>query len=196
MPPVDAREAARVVEATLEGAIALHQRVRGMDLRPVVAAADAVRGAFAAGGKVLAFGNGGSASDAQHFASELVGRFERTRPAMAAVALTADSSVLTSVANDQTYEQVFARQVEGLGRPGDVAFGISTSGGSRNVLVALETARSRRLRTVALTGRDGGPVGRAAEIHINVPDDSAARVQEVHRTLIHAICRIVEAALD
>ncbi len=196
MQRVDAREAAQVVEATLEGAIALHQHMRGLDLSPVVAAAGAVAGALAAGGKVLTFGNGGSAADAQHLATELVGRFERERQAMAVVALTADSSVLTSVANDETYERVFARQVEGLGRAGDVAFGISTSGGSRNVLAALEAARTRQLRTVALTGRDGGPVGRAADIHINVPDDSAARVQEVHRTLIHAICRIVEAALD
>lgn len=196
MQRVDARAATRVVEATLDGAIALHQRMRGLDLTPVVEAAGAVAGAFAAGGKVLAFGNGGSAADAQHLATELVGRFERDRSALAVVALTADSSVLTSVANDETYERVFARQVEGLGRAGDVAFGISTSGGSRNVLAALEAARARHLRTVALTGRDGGPVGRVADIHINVPDDSAARVQEVHRTLIHALCRIVEAALD
>jgi D-sedoheptulose 7-phosphate isomerase len=195
MERVDAREGMRVVEATIDGAIALHQRVRGLDLTPVVEAAEAMAGAFAAGGKVLAFGNGGSAADAQHLATELVGRFERDRPAMAVLALTADSSVLTSVANDETYERVFARQVEGLGRAGDVAFGISTSGGSRNVVAALEAARARRLRTVALTGRDGGPAGRMADIHINVPDDSAARVQEVHRTLIHAICRIVEAAL-
>ena len=196
MPALDARAATQVVEAALEDTIALHQRMRGLDLSPVVRAAEAVSAACAAGGKVLIFGNGGSAGDAEHLAAELVGRFERQRRALAAVALTADSSVVTSVANDETFERVFARQVEGLGQPGDVAFAISTSGRSRNVLAAIEAARARRLSTVALTGRDGGPVGRAADIHINVPDDSAARVQEVHRTLIHAICRIVEASLD
>ena len=188
-------EATHVVEATLEAAIALHERVRRLDLSPVVKAAEAIREAYAAGAKVLVFGNGGSATEAQHLASELVGRFERQRPALPAIALTADSSVLTSVANDETFERVFARQLEGLGRAGDVALGISTSGRSRNVLAALEAARVRQMRTVALTGGDGGPVGRAVDVHINVPDDSAARVQEVHRTLIHAICRIVEEAI-
>ena len=188
----EARSAARVVEEALEAAIALHQKVRAGDLEPVAAAAAAVAGACAAGGKVLVFGNGGSAADAQHFAAELVGRFERKRQGLAALALTADSSVLTSVANDDGFERVFARQIDALGRPGDVAFAISTSGESPNVLAGLQAAAARRLRTVALTGRGGGRLGAAAEIHVNVPDDSAARVQEVHRTLIHAICRIVE----
>ena len=146
------------------------------------------------GGKVLVFGNGGSAADAQHLAAELVGRFERDRPGLAAVALTSDTSVLTSVANDGGFARVFARQIEALGRPGDVAFAISTSGESANVVEGMRTAATRGLRTVALTGRAGGALGAAAEIHINVPDDSAARVQEVHITLIHAICRIVEAS--
>lgn len=196
MQSVDAGAATRVIEAALDAAVALHQQVRRLDLQPVVRAAEAMCEAYASGGKVLAFGNGGSAADALHLAAELVGRFERPRAALAAVALTADTSVLTSVGNDETFERVFARQIEGLGRPGDVAFAISTSGASPNVLAGLEAARRLRLRTIALTGRDGGPVGRAAEVHVNVPDDSAARVQEVHRTLIHAICRIVEAAHD
>ena len=193
--PPDARGATRVVEAALDAAVALHQRMRGLDLTPVVEAVAAIREAHAAGGKVLAFGNGGSATDAQHLAAELVGRFERQRPALAALALTTDAAVLTSVSNDETFDRVFARQVEGLGRAWDVAFAISTSGESRNVVAGLEAARRRQLRTVALTGRAGGTVGTLAEIHINVPDDSAARVQEVHRTLIHAICRIVEMGL-
>lgn len=195
MPTLDGREAARLVEAALDDTIALHQQVRGLDLTPVVRAADAICASYAAGGKVLAFGNGGSASDAQHLAAELIGRFERQRAAFAAVALTSDACVVTSVANDEMFERVFARQVEGLGRPEDVAFGISTSGVSPNVLSALDAARSRGLTTVALTGRDGGAVGRAADIHVNVPDGSTARVQEVHRTLIHAICRIVEGRM-
>jgi D-sedoheptulose 7-phosphate isomerase len=190
----EAGGAAKVIESALDAAIALHRRVRDRDLSPVVKAAETIRAAFAAGGKVLTFGNGGSAADAQHLAAELVGRFERTRAAFAAVALTADTSVLTSVANDEGFSQVFARQIEGLGNPGDVAVAISTSGESANVLEALRVATLRGMRTIALTGREGGPVGAAAEIHVNVPDDSAARVQEVHRTLIHGICRMVEGS--
>ena len=113
---------------------------------------------------------------------------------MAAVALTTDTSVLTSVANDFSFAQVFVRQIEALGQPGDVAFGISTSGMSVNVEAALQTARSRGLRTIALTGRDGGRVGQVAEIHVNVPGESAPRVQEVHRTLLHVLCELVETA--
>ena len=113
---------------------------------------------------------------------------------MAALALTTDTSVLTSIANDYAFDKVFARQVEALGKPGDVVLGISTSGGSANVMAALAAARRLGLRTIALTGCDGGEVGRAAEIHVNVPSPSTARVQEVHRTLLHAICELVEDA--
>jgi phosphoheptose isomerase len=181
-----------VVGRTLDQAIALHQRVRGLDLTPVVRAAMAIVESLGTGGRVLTFGNGGSAADAQHLAAELVGRFQKERSGLAAMALTADTSVLTSLANDFGFERVFSRQLEALARPGDVAFAISTSGQAPNVIAGLQAARSRNLRTIALTGRDGGEAGRLAEIHINVPDDATARVQEVHRTLIHAICEIVE----
>jgi D-sedoheptulose 7-phosphate isomerase len=194
--PIDAREAARTVERVLDEAIAVHQRVRQGGTALVVQAAELMTKALAGGGKVLVFGNGGSASDAQHFASELVGRFQRDRAGLAAVALTADSSIVTSVANDYGFERVFARQLEALGRPGDVAIGISTSGTSANVLTALSAARQRGLRTVALTGRDGGAIGDAADVHLNVPDECTARVQEAHRTLIHALCEIVEGAVE
>ena len=140
------------------------------------------------------FGNGGSAADAQHFAAELVGRFERDCPGMAAVALTTDACVLTSVANDYGFERIFARQVEALGRAGDVAVAISTSGGSANVIEAVREAVSRGLHTVALTGRDGGALGGMVQVHINVPHDTTCRIQEVHMTLLHAICEIVERA--
>ena len=183
------------VDAALAETIALHDQVRRGDLAPVLEAARAVTSAIAAGGKLLVFGNGGSASDAQHVAAELVGRFQRERAAMAAVALTTDTSILTAIANDYDFGRVFSRQVEALGNPGDVALGISTSGGSPNVIAALAAAKSRGLRTIALTGRDGGEVGRAADIHINVPSPSTARVQEVHRTLLHVICDLVESAL-
>ena len=160
--------------------------------RQIVEAAILISDCLAAGGKLLLFGNGGSAADAQHLAAEFVGRFVVERPGLAAIALTTDSSILTAVANDYGFEQVFARHVNALGVAGDVAFAISTSGASPNVLAALEAARARGLRTIALTGRDGGEAGRLAEVHINVPDDCTARVQEVHITLIHAICEIVE----
>jgi phosphoheptose isomerase len=130
--------------------------------------------------------------DDMEYAAELVGRFEREREAMAAIALTTDASVMTSVANDYSFDRVFARQVEGLGRKGDIAMGISTSGASANVVAGLVAARALGLETIALTGGDGGAVGRAAAVHINVPSDSAARVQEVHRTLLHVICDLVE----
>ena len=180
------------IDKVLEAAITLHERVRRMELAPVARAAQVIIEAFGGGGRLFVFGNGGSAADAQHMAAEMVGRFAKERRGLAAIALTTDASVLTSVANDYSFDRVFARQLEALGRPGDVAFGISTSGSSANVLKGLDAARARRLRTIALTGRDGGAIGAAAETHINVPDASTARVQEVHRTLIHAICELVE----
>jgi phosphoheptose isomerase len=189
---LDAREATRVVEAALDASIALHQQVRSLDLSAVVKAAEAVIDCYGRGGKVLVFGNGGSAADAQHFAAELVGRFERDRAGMAALALTTDTCALTSVANDYGFERIFARQIEALGRAGDVAIAISTSGASPNVIAGLREAASRGLRTVALTGRNGGALGAMAEVHINVPHDTTCRVQEVHTTLLHAICGIVE----
>jgi phosphoheptose isomerase len=176
--------------------IALHEQVRQGDLQPIVAAASAIVAALGGGGKLLVFGNGGSAADAQHVAAELVGRFHRQRPALAAIALTTDTSVLTSLANDDAFDRVFARQVEALGRPGDVVLAISTSGASANVVTALAVSRRLGLRTIALTGRDGGEAGRAAEIHVNVPSASTARVQEVHRTLLHVICELVEDAFS
>jgi len=187
----DARER---FEAALRDTIALHERAAGQPV-PVLEAAAAIVASLRGGGTLLLFGNGGSASDAQHVAAELVGRFLHQRAALAAVALTADTSVLTSIGNDEGYDRVFARQVEALGRAGDVALGISTSGGSSNVIAALEVARARRLQTIALTGGDGGAVGRAAAIHVNVPSAETPRVQEVHRTLLHVICDIVESSL-
>jgi phosphoheptose isomerase len=184
-------DAARV-RGIIDATIALHEKVGRGDVAPVVRAAAVVRAAHQAGAKLLIFGNGGSATDAEHMACEIVNRFQREREALAALALTADSSILTAVANDYSFDRVFARQVEALGRPGDVALGISTSGNSPSVVRGLEAARDRGLTTIALTGRDGGAIGRLADVHVNVPDDSTARIQEVHRTLIHAICELIE----
>lgn len=172
-----------------------HDRFAANGLDSVVAAAEAIGRATAAGRKVLAFGNGGSAGDAQHLVAELVGRFEIERQAIAAVALSADSSVVTAVANDYGFERVFSRQIEALGLQGDVAFGVSTSGRSRNVEVGLAAARGRGLVTIAMTGRDGGAMGRDADIHINVAESSTARIQEVHRTILHAMCLLIERDL-
>jgi D-sedoheptulose 7-phosphate isomerase len=189
----DARTA--VFARVFAGVIAAHERARTHTATPLFEAAAAIVKAVSAGGQLLVFGNGGSAADAQHTAAELVGRLERDRAAIAAIALSTDTSVLTAVANDYGFDRVFARQIEALGRRGDVALAISTSGASRNVLAAVETARAAGLVVVALTGRDGGALGRAADIHVNVPEPDTARVQEVHRTLLHILCELVEREL-
>ncbi len=186
------KTASRIADDALAAAVKLHERMRAQ-VGPTLVAAQALVDALSAGGKVLVFGNGGSASDAQHLAAELVGRYMKERAAMPALALTVDTSILTAIANDYSYKQVFARQIEALGRPGDVALGISTSGESPNVVAGLKAARERGLKTIALTGRDGGAVGQAAEIHVNVPDQNTARVQEVHRTLLHVMCEVIES---
>jgi D-sedoheptulose 7-phosphate isomerase len=191
---VAARDHSRLADTVFAAAAALHERVR-QNAGPTLVAAQAMADALKAGRKLLVFGNGGSAADAQHLSAELVGRFQKERAALPAIALTVDTSVMTSVANDYSYAQVFARQIEALGQPGDIAFGISTSGESPNVLLALQAARARGMTTIALTGRDGGALGRTAEIHVNVPDQSAARVQEVHRTILHVMCEVIESDL-
>jgi D-sedoheptulose 7-phosphate isomerase len=183
------------LQAIFDDTTAAHRRFAGQGLERVVAAASAMSKAVTTGHKVLAFGNGGSASDAEHLVAELVGRFEGERQALAGVALTANSSVVTAIANDYGYEQVFTRQIEALGGEGDVAFGISTSGRSPNVLNALAAAKARGMITIALTGRDGGPIGAQADIHVNVAESSTPRVQEVHRTAIHAMCTLVDHSL-
>jgi D-sedoheptulose 7-phosphate isomerase len=171
------------------------QSYASVALPTVQQAADAIVRSVKSGGKVLAFGNGGSASDAQHLVAELVGRFEGERRALAAVGLTADSNVVTAISNDYGYEQVFARQIEGLGRRGDIAFGISTSGRSPNVIAGLTAARDRGLVTIALTGKDGGQMGADADIHLNVPEQATPRIQEVHRTILHAMCSLIDVQI-
>ena len=160
----------------------------------LVTVARALAESLRAQGKLLLFGNGGSAADAQHLSCELVGRFQNERAAIPAIALTVDTSILTAVANDYSFKQVFARQIEALGRKGDVAIGISTRGNSANVLRALEAARNRGLVTIALTGR-GGSAGSIATHHIAVQEDRTSRVQEIHATVLHVICELVEMEL-
>lgn len=186
--------AAATVVRVLKEAAAAHERMAA-HVAPVVAVAGAISNALKQGGSVLVFGNGGSAADAQHFAAELLGRFEQERRAWPAMALTTDTSALTAIGNDYGFDRVFARQLEALGKRGDVAIGISTSGNSPNVLRALETGNERGLITVALTGR-GGDAGRLAAHHIAVQEARTARVQEVHATLLHVICELVEKDLN
>jgi len=149
-------------------------------------------------GKILSCGNGGSAADAQHFSSELLNRFEAERPGLAAIALTTDSSTITSIANDYDYEQVFARQIRALGHPDDVLLAISTSGNSRNVIAAVHAAHEAQMTVVALTGRAGGAMNEALEardIHICVPATTTARIQEVHLLILHCLCDGIDCLL-
>jgi len=183
---------ASVVRAALEDAAALCRQVAAERADIIARAAEIVRDAIAHGRKVLVFGNGGSATDAQHFAAELVGRFTKERPGMAATALTADTAVLTSIANDYGFAEVFARQIDALGTEGDIALGITTSGESASVNAAVERAKAGRLVTIGLTGRDGGMTGRLVDVHVNVPGSSTARIQEVHRAVLHVMCELIE----
>lgn len=150
------------------------------------------------GGKILACGNGGSAADAQHFSSEMLNRFERERPGLPALALTTDASTITSIANDYAYDQVFSKQVNALGHPGDILIAISTSGNSDNVLQAVLAAHERQLRIIALTGAGGGKIAEHLandDIEIRVPSDSTARIQEVHGIVIHCLCDLIDTQL-
>jgi D-sedoheptulose 7-phosphate isomerase len=183
------------IRRRLDDAVAVLSAVRDGDLDPLVRAVDAIAAAFANGQALLAFGNGGSAADAQHFVTEFVGRFERERRAVPALALTADTALVTAVGNDYGFERVFVRQIEAFGAPGDIAFGITTSGQSPNVVEALKAAAERGMTTIALTGRDGGEAGRIADIHLNVAHQVTARVQEAHIAILHVICDLVEAGL-
>jgi D-sedoheptulose 7-phosphate isomerase len=165
---------------------------------PIAAGVEAMVAALMNNGKILACGNGGSAADAQHFAAELIGRFERERPGLASIALTTDSSILTAVANDYDYNQVFSKQVRALGNPGDILLGISTSGNSANVIEAIGAAHEREMRVVVLSGKSGGKIRnllREGDIEICVPADRTARIQEVHLLTIHCLCDGIDCAL-
>ena len=165
---------------------------------PIARAVELITTAFASDHKLLVCGNGGSAADAQHLAAELIGRFERERPELAAIALTTDTSILTAVGNDYAFDQVFARQVRGLGRDGDVLVAISTSGNSPNVVAAAQAARERGLSLVAMTGRGGGRLAEMigdGDVHLCVPHDRTARIQEVHLLILQCLCDGIDASL-
>jgi len=176
----------------------------GAELRIVVArdcgtaifeAAGLIIMCLRAGGKLLFFGNGGSAADAQHLAAEFVGRFVRERAGLPAIALTTDSSILTAIGNDYGFDQIFARQVQALGRPGDVAIAISTSGNSPNIIEGVKAARKGYLKTIGLSGKDGGLLAAEADVVITIASTSTARIQECHITIGHLLCELTEEAL-
>ena len=186
------------IRAHFEGTIAAQTRAR--EVLPGVAAHAAAKLAetFVAGGRVLACGNGGSAADSQHFAAEFTNRFERERPPLAAIALTTDTSALTAIGNDYHFDQVFSKQVEALARAGDALVAISTSGGSANIVAAVEAAHAAGAWVIALTGRDGGRLAKALgpdDIELRVPAERTAHIQEVHIVLLHCLCDLVDRRL-
>jgi len=196
-PEQDAALAARVAAQFAESAKLKLEASHSL-VAPLVRAGSLLADALRQGGKALACGNGGSAADAQHFAAELVNRFERERPPLAGIALTTDSSALTSIANDYSYEQVFAKQLRALGRTGDVLLAISSSGGSASVVSAMGAAREMGIAVVALTGRGGGKMAERlapGDVHICVPHARTMRIQEVHLLVLHCLCDGIDTQL-
>jgi D-sedoheptulose 7-phosphate isomerase len=176
----------------------LKKRVAVELAEPIVKAGETLTQCFLNNGKVLACGNGGSASDAMHFAGEMVGRLERERPGLPAIALSADSSVMTALGNDYDYEQVFAKQVMAFGNPGDVLLALTTSGNSPNVLAAVAAAHERDMTVIALSGKNGGELAhllKPGDVELRVPHNRTMRIQEIHITMIHAMCDLVDIAL-
>jgi len=164
----------------------------------IASAAGIMTACLTNGNKIMSCGNGGSAADAQHFSSEMLNRFEMERPALPAIALTTDSSTLTSIANDYSFDEIFSKQIKALGQPGDVLLAISTSGNSSNVAMAIKTAKERAVNVVALTGRDGGSIAQLLDeqdTEIRAPSDSTARIQEVHSLTIHCLCDLIDRNL-
>jgi D-sedoheptulose 7-phosphate isomerase len=184
--------ALELIRREMAESIAVKSRLDEAFFTQLAQLASRVCAALRAGGKVILFGNGGSAADAQHIAAELVGRFERERQALPAIALTTNTSILTALANDYDYERVFSRQVEAFVRPGDVVIGISTSGNSKNVLQGLLAARARGAFLAGLTGEGGGAMARACDLLLAVPSKNTARIQECHITCAHILCGLIE----
>ncbi len=186
------------IEELFQASITTKQNSLAAIKADIVKAANTMHQAFQNNGKVLSCGNGGSAADAQHLSSELLNRFERERQGLAAIALTTDSSTLTSIANDYAYENIFARQVQALGNENDVLVAISTSGNSGNVLAAIQAAHDKNISVIALSGNDGGKLASSLnsnDIEIRVPSDSTARIQEVHLLVLHCLCDLIDQQL-
>lgn len=183
------------IEALFQASIDTKKKAMETLIEPIEAAAEAMIQCLKQGGKVLSCGNGGSAADAQHFSSELINRFEKERAALPAIALTTDSSALTSIANDYAYNRIFSRQIEALGQEGDCLLAISTSGNSGNVIEAQKVAAEKGMTVIAMTGKDGGKMKdyySEGDIEIRVPSDTTARIQEVHLLVIHSLCYLID----
>lgn len=186
------------VKSMFDLSIKTKQDSRDVLSKPISQAVEIMVNALKNGTKILSCGNGGSAADAQHFAAELVCRFERERPGLAAIALTVDTSALTAISNDYHYDEIFARQIDALAKPGDVLLAISTSGHSSNVVRAIEQAHQQKMIVIALTGRNGGKMSTLLndnDIEVRVPADSTARIQEVHLLTIHCLCDQIDESL-
>lgn len=184
------------IKSIFEESLAVKQKTLNQNVELIVLAVEAIIYSLRSHGKILFFGNGGSAADSQHVAAEFTGRFQKDRRALAAIALTTDSSILTSLSNDYSYEIIFSRQIEALGRKEDVAFGFSTSGNSKNVIAGIKKAKEMGLKTIVLTGGGGGKLKGQADIQIDVPSQSTARIQESHMCIYHTICELVENQLS
>ncbi len=184
----------RIKEILLES-IQVKEQILHSDIGKIIEMSQAIIESLEKNGKLILFGNGGSASDSQHIAAEFVGRFKRDRTPLAAIALTTNTSVLTSLANDYGYDIIFARQIEGLAQKNDIVIGISTSGKAKNVILGIKQAKKMALKTIALTGGDGGELAKTADISLIVPSSITARIQEAHITIGHIICEIVEETL-
>lgn len=189
------QKAQALVEDYLSAHVAVIQAMTPQHYGTIEAMIDVIVDAIRAGGKLLIAGNGGSAADAQHFAAEMVGRFQMERKAIPAIALTTDTSILTAIGNDYGFDQVFVRQVEALARPGDILLGISTSGQSHNLLQAMVLARQNGCRTLCLAGKDGGAMAQSADLALVIPSMAVPHIQEAHLTVIHLMCREIERRL-
>jgi D-sedoheptulose 7-phosphate isomerase len=194
MPRRKLKKLKKIILNILEDSIAAKRSCIENNIDAIGQAAEMLADCVTSGNKVLIFGNGGSAADAQHLAAELVNRFQIERPPLAAVALTTDTSILTSIGNDYSFVDIFAKQIEALGKPGDIAWGITTSGHSANVIKAIKSARKIGMTTIGMTGR-GGELAACADLVFSVPSDTTARIQESHITLGHILCELLERKL-
>lgn len=181
-----------LIKSIFQESIRVKEETLKLNLDSIIKAADEIIKTFKNDGKILLMGNGGSAADSQHIAAELIGRFQKERRSLPAIALTTDSSILTSLGNDYSFDVIFARQIEGLGRYGDVIFAISTSGNSKNVIEGIKKAKAMGIKTISLTGGTGGKLAEMCDINLIVPSSKTARIQESHICLYHTICELVE----
>jgi len=183
------------VEEIIQDSIKTKEKIAKFQIDKIIEITNLICSCLKDEGKVILFGNGGSAADSQHIAAELIGRFQKERSALAAISLNTNTSIITAIANDYGYELVFAKQIEGLAKINDIVIGISTSGNAKNVILGIQQAKKKGIKTIAFTGCDGGKLAKEAEISLIVPSDVTARIQEAHITVGHIICELIEVEL-